>query len=519
MKKENEILNMPGMINDIRQFHKSTGAEKIGSPKYILLVLGVSVLSFLLIIKLGIAAEIGLIILPLAFLFLFWIFRKPIAGFYSVVVLDFILLGVSRYLPDDLQTGIAIDGLLVLTYVALIIKRFNTRIDWKPAKKDITLLAAIWFGFSLLQFFNPEIHDRSDYFAGVRGVSFYMMLTIPLVLLFIDNMKKVNIFLYLWGFLSILASLKGIMQITLGVDPWEKQWLDLYGGPTHIIFGQLRAFSFFSDAGQFGANQAYSAVVATILVITKSSVPRRMFFITVAVLGFIGMFISGTRGAISVPLAGFFLFFILRKNIVVLTIGIILLAVVIFFFKGTYIGQNNQFIRRMRSAFNPNDPSLLVRLENQKRLSAYLSTRPFGGGIGQSGLRAKASNTGSVLASTPTDSWYVLIWAEQGIVGLILHLSILLYILIKSSYIIMVRIRDPELKMKMSALASGMLGIMVASYGNAVLGTMPTSILIYSSMALLLSAQKLDSPELTGTSGPGLKNMTPIKTGEKRRKE
>jgi hypothetical protein len=61
----------------------------------------------------------------------------------------------------------------------------------------------------------------------------------------------------------------------------------------------------------------------------------------------------------------------------------------------------------------------------------------------------------------------------------------------------MFRIRDPELKMKMAALASGMFGVMVASYGNAVLGTMPTSLLIYSSMALLLNAKQFDEKDQT----------------------
>jgi hypothetical protein len=57
----------------------------------------------------------------------------------------------------------------------------------------------------------------------------------------------------------------------------------------------------------------------------------------------------------------------------------------------------------------------------------------------------------------------------------------------------MYRLRDPVLKLKMSALAAGMMGIMVASYGNAVLGTMPTSILVYTSMALLLNARQFDT--------------------------
>jgi hypothetical protein len=56
----------------------------------------------------------------------------------------------------------------------------------------------------------------------------------------------------------------------------------------------------------------------------------------------------------------------------------------------------------------------------------------------------------------------------------------------------MFRIRDPVLKLKMAALASGMFGVMIASYGNAVLGTMPTSLLIYASMALMLNTEKLE---------------------------
>ena len=247
-----------------------------------------------------------------------------------------------------------------------------------------------------------------------------------------------------------------------------------------------------SDAGQFGANHAYSAVVALIVSFAEKKRGRRLFFLLVAVLGTIGMFLSGTRGAISVPLAGFALFFILRKSGTLMISGTLLLLFVFIFFKFTYIGQDNSFIRRMRTAFNPNDPSLQVRIDNQKKLSVYLATRPFGGGIGLAGVKAKAYLPNAFLSNIATDSLYVLIWAEQGIVGLVLYLIILFYILIKGSYKIMFRIRDPILKLKMGALASGMMGVMVASYGNAVLGTMPTSLLIYTSMALMLNSEKLD---------------------------
>jgi hypothetical protein len=491
-QKRSRNMNM----NDgIRQFHVLTGSDRLRSPKYLWILLPITGISVWMITRLGIAAGIVLVTIPFLLLYFYWLFRKPAIGVYSAVILGFVLLGLARYMPPNLQLGIAMDVVLVLTYVALFFNRFNKKINWRPARKDITLLAAIWFGYSLLEFFNPEAQSRMAWLSGVRGISMYMMLMVPLVLLLIDDRRKLDTFLYIWAVFSILASVKGILQITVGVDPWEQYWLDTEGGSTHIIFGKLRAFSFMSDAGQFGANQAYSAVVATIVALAEKKRARKLFFFLVAVLGFVGMFLSGTRGAISIPLAGFMLYLLLRRNGWVLISGVILLSVVFVFFKFTYIGQSNQFIRRMRSAFNPDNPSLQVRLENQKKLSVYLASRPFGGGIGEAGVKAKAFNPDSFLSSVATDSWYVLIWAEQGIVGLILHLSILFYIIIRSSYLIMYRIRNPLLKMKMAALASGMLGVMVASYGNAVLGTMPTSLLIYTSMALMLNAKHFDDPE------------------------
>ena len=265
-----------------------------------------------------------------------------------------------------------------------------------------------------------------------------------------------------------------------------------------MLFGKLRIFSFLSDAGQFGANQAYSGVVAIIVSMVETNKRKKIFFLIVGILGLYGMLLSGTRGSISIPLAGFGLYFVLKKNKVVMLSGFFLLVLVFVFFKYTLIGQDNQQIRRMRSAFDPNDASLQVRLENQKKLKVYLASRPMGGGIGHAGVKAQKYLPNAFLSNVATDSWYVLIWAEQGIIGLSLHLFILFYVLVKASYLIMFRIRDPIVKMKMAALASGMFGVMVASYGNAVLGTMPTGMLIYVSMALMLNSDVLDADALSG---------------------
>jgi hypothetical protein len=480
---------MSGISNP---FDTVSGSDKILRPLYLLLLVLVMGLFAWLASRLNLAIGMVLLVLPLVFIYLVYLFKRPVLGLYTAIILSFFLNGLSRYL-GDIPLGLMMDGLLIATFVSLFFKQFYQKIDWSRANKDITWLAVFWFGYAMLELLNPELRSYGAWFNGMRGVSFYMLLIIPLTLMLMDTNRHLTIFFFLWGIFSLLVSLKGIIQNIWGVDPWEKAWLDQGGAVTHILFGKLRIFSFLSDAGQFGANQAYSALVAGILFFTEKTKRNKLFFASVAILGLYGMILSGTRGAISVPLAGLAAFIVLRKNILMSISGMILLLLIVVFFKFTYIGQGNQYIRRTRSAFDFNDPSLLVRLENQQKLKVYLATRPFGGGLGQAGVKAQRFLPSAYLSNIPTDSWYVMIWAEEGIVGLILHLLILFYIVGKSSWLIMFKIRDPILKIKMAALTSGMTGIMVASYGNQVLGSMPTSILIYISMAFMLNSENLDA--------------------------
>jgi len=481
---------MQGTLNP---FDRYTGSDRLRSPYFMLFLVSLIALSALIASKTGLAAGFGLILLPFIFIYLFLLFQKPAIGLYTVVILGYFILGSARYIKG-VQVGLAMDGALFLTFIALIFNKFRERINWSPANLDITLLAAIWFAYSIFEVVNPESRVVAAWLAGMRGISLYMMLIIPLTLLFINSNRKLNLFFYIWGGLSMLVSIKGLYQNIFGVDPYEKAWLDEGAAVTHVLFGKLRIFSFLSDAGQFGANQAYSAVVATIISIAEKDWRKKLFFILVAVLGFYGMLLSGTRGAISIPLAGFATYFVLRKNKAVMISGFFLLIGVFIFFKYTTIGQDNQQIRRMRSAFDPNDASLQVRIENQKKLKVYLATRPFGGGIGHGGVKAQKYLPNAYLSQIATDSGYVLVWVEMGIVGLLLFLFILFYVVIKSSYNIMFRIRDPILKLKMAALTSGMFGLMVANYGNAVF-QMPNGMLLYTSMALVMNSKVFDTPE------------------------
>jgi hypothetical protein len=479
--------------NNISPFDNYPASASLVKPRNIILLIVGTVMCGLVAAKmelLGVGMLFGLIF---AILYLYILFTRPVTGLYTSVALGFVLIGMGRYVKD-VQVGLGMDAILILTYLALFMNRFKEKVDWRPAKKDITLFAVIWFAYSLFQLVNPEARSTAAWFSG-RGVSVYMFLLVPLTLLLINSNNRLDTFLYIWGIFSALATLKGIMQLKFGVDAAEQAWLNEGNYKTHILFGKLRVFSFLSDAGQFGGNQGYTAVVFTIYSMAQKNMRKKMFFVAVALLAFYGMIISGTRGAMGVPVAGFMAFFILRKNIRVLSIGVALLAVIFIFFKYTTIGQGNDQIRRMRTAFDPNDASLQVRLDNQKILSKYMASRPFGGGIGHGGVKAQRFLPNAFLSQVATDSWYVLVWVEQGIVGLLLHLFILFYTVGKASYKVMFKIRDPLLKLKIMALISGMFGVMVASYGNAVLGGMPTGILIYISMAIMLNTAILDIPE------------------------
>jgi len=476
-------------------FDRTYGADLLKKPGAIIFVFLIASVIAWLTAKSGTVAGLGLMMLPFGIIFIGLVLLNPKIGLFSIFVMDFIANGLNRYV--SLPWGLSIDAIFVLVYLALFLKSFRAEVPWRNAKTDLTLLAVIWYGYVLFELLNPEAVSRLAWFYAMRGIALYMLFIVPLIFILMDKRKDLDMFLIFWASLSILASLKGIQQHLIGVDPFEQRWLDEGGAVTHILFGKLRVFSFYSDAGQFGAAQGHTAVVFSILALNKKDNPRlRLFYGITALLGFYGMMISGTRGAIAVPLIGFAFYVFLRKNIKVMLLGLALGASILVFFKYTTIGNSNYTINRMRTAFDPNNASLQVRFSNQRKLSAYLASRPFGGGIGSSGNWGLRFSPNTVLANTPTDSWYVAIWAEQGIVGLTLHLFILFYIVIKSAYRIMFKIRDDWVRAQMSALICGILGIMAASYGNGVLGQMPTGILMYSSMAFLFMSEKFDKEAL-----------------------
>jgi cell division protein FtsW (lipid II flippase) len=296
----------------------------------------------------------------------------------------------------------------------------------------------------------------------------------------------------IWFGISVLAALKGIQQIKIGPDPWENAWLDAGGALTHRIQGRLRAFSIYSDAGQFGAAMGHVGLVAAIMGLGPGPKRRKWLLFGIAVITIMGMLFSGTRGAMFVPAAGAMLYLFLSKNFRVFILGMVLVMGVYGFLRYTTAGNTNYQIFRLRTAVQPSqDRSFQVRLENQQKLKVYLANRPIGGGVGSAGNWGMRFSPNTFLAQTPTDSWFVKIWAEMGIVGLLIHLVILFYLLFRCCLIVW-KLQDPVIRQIMAGLTSGVFGIMVASYGNGLYGQMPTGMIIYLSYVFVFISPSIE---------------------------
>ena len=219
----------------------------------------------------------------------------------------------------------------------------------------------------------------------------------------------------------------------------------------------------------------------------------KIYYAIVAIASLYAMMLSGTRGAIIVPLAGLALYTVISKQTRSILIGTISLTLIYIFFAFTMIGQGNATIRRMRTAFKPNeDASYIVRKENQKRLKEYLKYKPFGEGLGLSGDGLGAKVSKRFTTSIPTDSWYVKIWVETGVVGLILYMGMILITIARGTWILMFNVHDPELKGILTGWLCAIFGMFLSAYGNSFWGQFPTMVIAFMGLSFILNGKYFD---------------------------
>ena len=200
------------------------------------------------------------------------------------------------------------------------------------------------------------------------------------------------------------------------------------------------------------------------------------------------------------------LYTLMSKNLKACILGGLSLIFLYVFFAFTTIGQSNVMIRRMRTAFTPSeDASFNVRKENRQKLATYINTRPFGEGIGLSGVENQKISY-RFTTSIPHDSFYVKIWVETGIVGAILFFGVYFISVFRAAWIVMFKVKDKELKGRLTALLCGIFGMLLSAYGNAFLGQFPTYIIVITGITLALKGEYFDK-EISETNKLNAKDV------------
>lgn len=436
--------------------------------------------------ELDILAPVLLALLAVFSVYLIFLFRNPKVGMVTLIIYCFLLGFLGREL-GGLPYGMGIEILLILTWLSSLI--YYKKEEWSAIRNDLSLLYLIWFVVSVLEVINPAGASVMGWLQEIRSVALYPVLLIPLTFVVFDKKKDLDLFIILILALALVAALNGIKQVHIGLFPGEQRFLDGPGGATHLIFGKLRAFSFY-DAGQFGAFEAVFVVMAVVLALGSSTLWKKVLLLALAGAYTYAMLISGTRGAFFALIVAAVFAIFLTKNFKILVLGGVFMVLFLGVLKYTSIGSNYYAINRFRTALDPQDPSLNVRFNTQRILKEYLSSRPFGGGLGVLGAFSEY-NKDKFLSTIQPDSYWVKLWAMCGIVGLTLWFTMLMYILGKCCGIIWM-IQDKKLKVKLIAILSASAGIFFCSYGNEVINNMPSSLIVCISFVMVYLGPKFD---------------------------
>ena len=441
----------------------------------------------------GLPAGAAVSMLPIGLCALWFSLRNPAVSMLGMLVLNYFIMYLGREFLHGVPVGLILDGALFFNLAILLLQALVHRIEWRRAGTGLTLAAAIWMVYCVLELFNPQSVSPKGWTMAIRSLAFYFFLVVALTQLTMTRYKYLKAMLAVWSVLTLIAVLKALVQKYAGFNAAENYWLFVEGGAvTHIIYTGVRYFSVYSDAANFGAGMGLAMVVFSISALYYRNPWMKVYLLAVAAAACYGMLISGTRSALAVPFAGYAVFVVLSRNFRMVLAGVFLIIAAFIFLNFTTIGQGNPIIRRARSAFNTQDASFQVRLENQARLRELMRGKPFGAGLGHGGGKAKVFAPDAPLSQVPTDSWFVMIWVETGIVGLLLHIGILLYVLGRGAWLVIFRLRNAQLRGLVTALVAGISGVVVMSYGNEVLGQIPTGAIIYMSMAFIFLSPHFD---------------------------
>lgn len=434
-------------------------------------------------------------ITPIIVLLIYIAFTWKMLVFWTLIVVNWFLM--NRNLDVPFPKSIAVELLeLILLTIAIIDTRYIPHFE--RALNLMFLAIMIWCGLCLIEILNNTCGlgiNISAWFTGARLMALHLVWILLVFTLYISSPQRLLNYLRLWAILSLISAFWTWKMINIGFTPTESSWLYNSGYVTHILNGGtlIRYFSTFNDAATYGCNASSSAIAFLIFGITSKLKKDKIFFILTSAIVTWGMFQSGTRTAIFTMIAGFLVFLVLSKSTKILIpsaiVGGFFLIMLIF----TNIGNSNQQIRRMRSAFDKKDASANVREVNKATIAKYIKDAPWGIGIGIMNEDVPAWSYYKIVSSIPPDSEYVFIWVRTGAIGVTVFTFCMVLILIGGCVIVLFKLKSPSLVGIGGGLCSAFVSIHLGGYANQILYQYPNGLTFFGGMAIVYVLPYLES--------------------------
>ena len=427
-------------------------------------------------------------LLPVLGLLVAGAFSHGMFLFWVLIGINYIIQWHSLTLPQGIPMSLYNELIEILLLFMAILNVKDTKFERTANPMLVALLA--WCGFCTLEVLNDTCNigiDVGSWYTSARMMAFQLLYAFLVFSIYISNPKILIRYIFVWGALALFASFWVWKQQYIGLTSSENAWLQTRGRSTHILQAGtlIRYFSIYSDAANFGIGIASTAVAFIIFGITSKIKRHKIFFLIVGAACAWAMFPSGTRTAIACLMAGFAAYIFLSKSFKIAIPVTVLFALFLFILAFTNIGQGNQQIRRMRSAFNKDDASASVRASNQKAMKKYLDEAPWGIGMHIGYQNAPANNKYTYMATVPPDSEYVFIWIHTGIIGITTFLICTAIMIIGACWIVLFRLRSPSLRGIGAGFCCAMVSQQLGGYGNQVLMQFPNCLTFYGGLAIV----------------------------------
>ena len=396
------------------------------------------------------------------------------------------MIPVPASLPNELLE-------LVLIAIAII----DLRESHFENLANLMILGLLgWCGFCIIEVLNDTCGlgiNVNAWFTGIRLMAFQLLYAGIVYALYITTPKRIYQLLIVLACCSLFAIFWCWKQKNYGWTHAEAHWLFVQGHDRqHMVNGIIRYFSTFTDAANFGIHMGAIGAAFFIIAITNKIRKYKVFFGVVAALCTWGMFQSGTRTAIFCMIAGFMVFIVLSKSVKIITTVSIVFGLFIGMLMFTNIGNGNNQIRRMRSAFNPNDASANVRNINKEAISKYMQDAPWGIGIGIYEKDIPAWNKFKKLSQIPPDSEYVFIWVRTGKIGVTWFVICNLIMLLGACCTVFFRIKNRSLMGIGAAWCSAFVAMHLGGYANQILMQFPNIVVFYGGLTMVYLMPKIE---------------------------